>query len=152
VYQNNTQITTEEEAVEASLFFLFRSSSFPICRIQLEKRRRETLNHHHHHERIIIIIINNYILGFFAKFDSIIIIIIIIDDKTNTCCYHHHLSPLAFSVRWSIYVEQQQEENNVVDTIESSDEQRNARGVFTSVEDVFAQIVLFTRRVLVDDY
>jgi hypothetical protein len=145
VYQNNTQITTEEEAVEASLFFLFRSSSFPICRIQLEKRRRETLNHHH--ERIIII---NFVLGFFAKFDSNIIIII--DDKTNNCCYHHHLSPLAFSVRWSIYVEQQQEENNVVDTIESSDEQRNARGVFTSVEDVFAQIVLFTRRVLVDDY
>jgi hypothetical protein len=146
VYQNNTQITTEEEAVEASLFFLFRSSSFPICRIQLEKRRRETLNHHH--ERIIII---NFVLGFFAKFDSNSIIIII-DDKTNNCCYHHHLSPLAFSVRWSIYVEQQQEENNVVDTIESSDEQRNARGVFTSVEDVFAQIVLFTRRVLVDDY
>tara|TARA_Y100000739_G_scaffold161413_1_gene139690 strand:+ start:168 stop:482 length:315 start_codon:yes stop_codon:yes gene_type:complete len=102
----------------------------------------------HHHERIIII---NFVLGFFAKFDSNIIIIII-DDKTNNCCYHHHLSPLAFSVRWSIYVEQQQEENNVVDTIESSDEQRNARGVFTSVEDVFAQIVLFTRRVLVDDY
>jgi hypothetical protein len=146
VYQNNTQITTEEEAVEAPLFFLFRSSSFPICRIQLEKRRRETLNHHH--ERIIII---NFVLGFFAKFDSNSIIIII-DDKTNNCCYHHHLSPLAFSVRWSIYVEQQQEEKNVVDTIESSDEQRNARGVFTSVEDVFAQIVLFTRRVLVDDY
>jgi hypothetical protein len=146
VHQNNTQITTEEEAVEASLFFLFRSSSFPICRIQSEKRRRETLNHHH--ERIII----NFVL-FFAKFDSnIIIIIIIIDDKTNNCCDHHHLSPLAFSVRWSIYVEQQQEEKNVVDTIESSDQQRNARGVFTSVEDVFAQIVLFTRRVLVDDY
>jgi len=110
----------------------FRSAVFK------EKRRRETLNHH---ERIII----NFILGF-AKFDSIVII----DNKTNNCCYHHHLSPLAFSVRWSIYVEQQEE--NIIDTIESSDEQRNARGVFTSVEDVFAQIVLFPRRFLVDDY